>query len=152
MIGPLPLEQPQRICLNMSLRSTTNCLENDDITKGKHLLLLTLCVGNSRVTSEVPSQRPVIRSFDVFFDLCLNKWLSKQSIRWWFQTPALWRHCNGIFKEKKWRVIKWILIAVVCSESKIISLLPQRYYIILLRTGSEMCGSLVPNSPIYCLV
>ena len=30
------------------------------------------------------------------FDLGLNKWLSKQSRRWWFETPSrsLWRHCN----------------------------------------------------------
>ena len=43
-----------------------------------------------------PSQRPVMRSFDVFFDLRLNKWLSKQSWGWWFETPSrpLWRHCN----------------------------------------------------------
>ena len=27
--------------------------------------LLALCVGNSRVTGEVPAQRPVTRSFDV---------------------------------------------------------------------------------------
>ena len=27
---------------------------------------------------EFPTQRPVTRSFDVFFDLCLNKHLSKQ--------------------------------------------------------------------------
>ena len=29
---------------------------------------------------EFPEQRPVTRSFDVFFDLCLNKRLSKQTI------------------------------------------------------------------------
>ena len=40
--------------------------------------LLALCAGNSPVTGEFPSQRPVTRSFDVFFDLCLNKRLSKQ--------------------------------------------------------------------------
>ena len=41
-------------------------------------------------------QRPVTWSFDVFFDLPLNKRLSKQSRRWWFETPSwsLWRHCN----------------------------------------------------------
>ena len=39
--------------------------------------LLALCVGNSPVTGEFPAQRPVTRSFDVFFDLHLNKWLSK---------------------------------------------------------------------------
>ena len=33
----------------------------------------------SSVTGEFPSQRPVTQSFDVFFDLHLNKRLSKQS-------------------------------------------------------------------------
>ena len=31
------------------------------------------------VTNEFPAQRPVTRNFDVFFDLRLNKRLSKQS-------------------------------------------------------------------------
>ena len=38
-----------------------------------------LCAGNSPVPGEFPSQRPVTRSFDVFFDERLNKRLSKQS-------------------------------------------------------------------------
>ena len=48
------------------------------------------------VTGEFHSQRPVTRSFDVFFDLRLNKWLSNPSRRWWLETPSrsLWRHCN----------------------------------------------------------
>ena len=60
--------------------------------------LLALCAGNSPVPGELSSQRPVTRSFDVFFDLCLNKRLSKQSWGWWFETPScpLWRHCNGL--------------------------------------------------------
>ena len=58
---------------------------------------LALCVGNSPVTDEFPSQRPVMRSFDVFFDLRLNTRLSKQSWGWWFERPAcsLWHHCNA---------------------------------------------------------
>ena len=58
--------------------------------------LLALCAMNSPVTCEFPSQRPVTRSFDVFFDLCLNKRLSKQLRRRWFETPSrsLWCHCN----------------------------------------------------------
>ena len=40
--------------------------------------LLTIC-GNSPVSGEFPAQRPVTRSFDIFFDLSLNKRLSKQS-------------------------------------------------------------------------
>ena len=48
------------------------------------------------VTGEFPAQRPVRRSFDVFFDLRLNKRLSKQSWGWRFETLSgpLWRHCN----------------------------------------------------------
>ena len=38
----------------------------------KFSALLALCVGNSPVTGEFPSQRPVAKSFDVFFDLRLN--------------------------------------------------------------------------------
>ena len=59
--------------------------------------LLVICAGNSPVTGEFPSQRPVTRGFDVFFDLRLNKRLSKQSWGWWFETPSriLWRHSNG---------------------------------------------------------
>ena len=57
---------------------------------------LALCAGNSPVTGEFPSQRPVTWSFDVFFDLCLNKRLSKHSRRQWIKTPScsLWRHSN----------------------------------------------------------
>ena len=49
-------------------------------------VLLALCAGNSPVTGEFLAQRPVTRSFDVFFDLQLNKRLSKQSWGWWFET------------------------------------------------------------------
>ena len=56
--------------------------------------LLAICAGNSPVPGEFPAQRPVSRSFDVFFDLHPNKRLSKQSRGWWFETPScpLWRH------------------------------------------------------------
>ena len=46
---------------------------------------------------EFPAQKPVTRSFDVFFDLRPNKWLCEQPWGWWFETPSwsLWRLCNG---------------------------------------------------------
>ena len=55
--------------------------------------LQALCAGNS----PVPAQSPVTRSFDVFFDMRLNKRLSKQPWGWWFETPSwsLWRQCNS---------------------------------------------------------
>ena len=56
--------------------------------------LLAICAGNSPVPGEFPGQRPVTRSFDVFFDLRLNKRLSKQPWGWWFETLSrpFWRH------------------------------------------------------------
>ena len=59
--------------------------------------ILALCEGNPPVTGGFPSQRSVTRSFNVFvFDLRLNKRLSKQWKRRWFETPSssLWRHCT----------------------------------------------------------
>ena len=55
--------------------------------------LLAICAGNP---GEFPTQRPVTRSFDVYFDLRPNKRLSKQSWGWWFETQSrpLWRHRN----------------------------------------------------------
>ena len=54
--------------------------------------LLAMCAGKSPVTGEFPAQKPVRRSFDVFFfHLRLNKRLSKQWRGWWFDGP-LWRH------------------------------------------------------------
>ena len=60
---------------------------------------------------EFPTQRPVTRSFDVFFDLRLNKRWSKQPWGWWFETPSwsLWRQCN---EYKGWDTLaacKWRL-------------------------------------------
>ena len=58
--------------------------------------LLTLWPGNSAVTVEFPSLRPVTWSFVVFFDLHLNRRLGKQPRRRWFVTPSssLWRDYN----------------------------------------------------------
>ena len=60
--------------------------------------LLVLYEGNSSVTDEVPSQRPMTRSIDVFFDLLPNKCLSKQSRRRLFETlsRSSRRHCNEL--------------------------------------------------------
>ena len=74
---------------------------------------LAICAGNSPVPGEFPAQRPVTRSFDVFFDSRLNKRLSKQPWGWWFETPAwsLWRHRNGylsIWLESGWQ-FRWLL-------------------------------------------
>ena len=74
----------------------------DDIMKmssnGNIFRVIGHCAGNSLVTGEFPAQRPVTRSFGVFFDLRPIKRLSKQSWGWWFETQSrsLWPHGNDI--------------------------------------------------------
>ena len=65
-------------------------------SNGSFFRVTDLCDGNPPVTGGFPSQRPVTRSFGVFFVLCLNKRLSKQLRRWWFETPSrlLWNQCK----------------------------------------------------------
>ena len=68
--------------------------------------LLVLCARNSLVTNEFPTQRPLTLSFDVFFDLLLNKRLSKQSCGWWFETPLhpWWCQSNDMFIHHLWKI------------------------------------------------
>ena len=70
---------------------------HDDVIKWKHFPLYWPFV-RELVPGEFPAQRPVTQSFDAFFDLHPNKWLSKQWWCWWFETPScpLWRHRNGL--------------------------------------------------------
>ena len=75
--------------------------------------LQAICADNSPVSGEFPTQRPVTRSFDVFFDLRLNKRLSKQSWGWWFELLSLpfWRLCNDIFE-----IRSYFLTYSACSK------------------------------------
>ena len=78
---------------------------HDDVIKWKHFpgywpfvrgiqwSPLALWEGNPIVTGALPSQKPVMRSFDIFFDVRLNKRQIKQSRCRWFETPSC-RHCN----------------------------------------------------------
>ena len=75
----------------------------------KKSVLLAICAGNSPLTGEFPTQRPVTWGLDVFFDLRQNKRLSKKWWGWWFETPSrpLWRHCNDTVLTRL--VMQWIL-------------------------------------------
>ena len=73
---------------------------HDDVIKWKHFPRnwpFVRGIHRSPVNG-LPAQRPMTRSFNVFFDLRLNKRVSKQSWGWWFETlPCpLWRHCNEL--------------------------------------------------------
>ena len=58
--------------------------------------LPNLFEGNPSVAGGFSSQRLLTRSFGVFLDQRLNKRLSKQSRRRWFETPSrsIWRQCK----------------------------------------------------------
>ena len=88
---------------------------------------------------EFPTQRPVTRSFDVFFDICLYKRLSKQSRGWWFETQSrpLWRQCNDDIQYlwTRWRHLKW------SDWSRKNSM--WRLFFILLTVGSYSEGNLL---------
>ena len=70
---------------------------HDDVIKWNHFPRYWPFVRGNHRSRWIPrTQRPVTRSFDVFFDLRLNKRLNKQQWDWWFETPpwSLWRQCN----------------------------------------------------------
>ena len=58
--------------------SAAMALNYDDIIKWKYFRVTGPLCGEFTGPSEFPAQRPVTRGFDVFFDLRLNKRLSKQ--------------------------------------------------------------------------
>ena len=80
--------------------------------------LLAICAGNSQVPGEFPTQMPVTRSFDVYFDLHPNKWFRKQWWGWWFETPSppLWRN-----RDEKKRVLRG-------SDNKLSAFWSKSYY------------------------
>ena len=96
--------------------------------------LLDISAGNSLVIDEFPTQRPVTRSFDVFFGLRLNKLLSKQSCGWWLETPS--RH----------RAHYYVTIMVMLNSS-IDTLMPCWQRIVRMVIQWENYGSLfsMPN-------
>ena len=71
---PIPRKDGLYIEIGPSCR-----LRHDDVIKWKHFRVTGPLCGEFTGPGEFPTQRPVTRSFDVFFDLRLNKRLSKQS-------------------------------------------------------------------------
>ena len=80
----------QRFPLTTMAESVKITYKGNIFTRWRHQVgtfseLLALCEGNPPITGGFPSQRLVTRSFDVFFDLRLNKRLSKT-----IETPVVW--------------------------------------------------------------
>ena len=83
---------------NKVWKVSTSCLFGMMTSSNGNIFRVTgpLC-GEFTGPGEYPTQRPVTRSIDVFFDLRLNKRLSKQPRGWWFETLScpLWRQFNA---------------------------------------------------------
>ena len=62
---------------------------HDDVIKWKHFPSYWPFAGNSPVTSDFPSRRPVTRSFGVFFDLRLRQQLRTQWRCRWKISPLI---------------------------------------------------------------
>ena len=85
------------------------CEKHDDVIKWKYFPHYWPLWEEPPVTGEFPSQRPLTRNFNIFFDLRLNQQLSKQCRRRWFETPSrsLWRHCNEYRTTLSCRCLRW---------------------------------------------
>ena len=91
IVGFIPrMKSDSPICIS-------KVVKHDDVIKWKHFPRRWPFVrGIQRSPVNSPHKEPVARIFDTFFDLRLNKRLSKQTWGWWVETPLhpLWHHCN----------------------------------------------------------
>ena len=92
---PLPIYRNMTYVISKGRRNCHVCIDRTwcESTWWRHKMetfstLLAICPGNSSLTSEFPAQTQVTRNFNVFFDLRLNKQLSKHLWGWWFETPS----------------------------------------------------------------
>ena len=90
--------------------------------------LLAMSAGNSPVPGEFPTQRPVTQSFDVFFDLLLNKRSSKKWWSLWFETLSrpLWRHRYALKFVPKGPINKTGLVQIMARHRSDDQLLSER--------------------------
>ena len=77
--------------------------------------LLAICAGKSPV---IPRTKASDAELWCFFDLRLNKRLSKQSWGWWFERPSrpLWRHSNGADTLDAFRVLYYYCDMTLSQE------------------------------------
>ena len=112
--------------------------------------LLAIFAGNSPVPGEFLAQRPVTRNFDVFFDLRLNKPLSKQWWGWWFETLSrpFWRHCNEQQQHKSLMPLHSTTCHVIFKERVLAITATSPYYFPI----QMLCWSLLFSKQWYVIL
>ena len=98
-------QQDMQTWAKWRIRNPHKFLQNDPVMSGMMASWngnISSVTGHFCVPGKCPALRPVTQSFDVLFDLHLNKGLRKQSWGCWFETLScpLWRHCNGLFNRQ----------------------------------------------------
>ena len=83
--------------------------------------LLALCEGNPPVIGGFPSQRPVIQSFGVLFDLRTVEQTIEKPVICDAILHSLWRHCNASTWLVHLEVQCWTLIPGVTETSLVIN-------------------------------
>ena len=87
------------VLLQINWKNFHQLILHDDVIKWSHFRVTGHLCGGFTDHRWIPHTKACdARSFGVFFDLRLNKRLSKQPAwGWWFETPSrpLWHHCNG---------------------------------------------------------
>ena len=84
-----------------------SAIDHDDVIKWKHFpRYWPFLRGIHRPPENSPHKGQWRRTLFFFFDLRLNKRLSKQSWGWWFETPSrpLWRQCNDNLTLRRHRI------------------------------------------------
>ena len=100
----------------------------------------------------IPTQRPVTRSFDVFFDRRLNKRLIKQSWGWLLETLSrpLWRHRNAMRSDgtymRHWNLSSFVQ-AMSCHQFGAMPIVQASTYIYWLRWGLCLHHGAPPPPP-----
>ena len=116
--------------------------------------LLTICAGNSVVTGEFPAQRPVTRTFDVFFDLHMkNGWVNtseagdlRRNLAHYEVTVMVW--------QKRSRLV-WLLSYILCNLHHWLQMIyfiftPSYVYISFLKEPTDVSDRKIISVAIHC--
>ena len=117
---------------NQRVADLPNSLENDDAIKWKHFPRYWPFVWGIHRSPVNSPHKGQWRGTLMFCFICaLNIWLSKQSWRWWFETPSrsLWHPCNVIMQSGRWTYSGTALCDCKCTAYLILYHLSWSYLI-----------------------
>ena len=106
----------QDCCYVMGTDPEVFCQYHDDLSNGNIFRVTGPLCREFTGPGEFPAQRPVTRSFDVFFDMRPNKRLSKQPWGWWFETPSWSYIMTSMWWQEWYRSARTVSILVLYKK------------------------------------